>query len=244
MERHVYRRLGELEDRHWWFAARRRILGGILEDICAGRPGLDILEAGCGTGGNLAMLGGFGHLSAFEPDAEARLAAARKSHIPIDDARLPEGLPYGRGRFDLICAFDVIEHVEKDRESLAALGGTLKPGGRLVMTVPALPWLWSRHDEHHHHFRRYTRKSLGAALRAAGLAPVKISYFNTILFPMIAGVRLMGKLFGRDTASDDRMPPLWLNTLLERVFGLERPLLKRFCLPTGVSLLAVAERAP
>jgi SAM-dependent methyltransferase len=243
MERHVYRRLGELEDRHWWFAARRRIIGGILEDICAGRPGLEILEAGCGTGGNLAMLESFGHLRAFEPDAEARLAAARKSHIPIDGGTLPDGLPYGRDRFDVVCVFDVIEHVEKDRESLAALARTLRPGGRLVMTVPAFPWLWSRHDEAHHHFRRYTKESLNSALRAAGLAPVKISYFNTLLFPAIAALRLLGKFLGRDRGSDDRMPPRWLNGLLDRVFGLERPLLRRFSLPAGVSLLAVAERA-
>jgi SAM-dependent methyltransferase len=244
MERHVYRRLGELEDRHWWFAARRRILGGILEDICRGRRDLDILEAGCGTGGNLAMLGRFGRLRAFEPDAEARAAAAEKARLFIDDARLPDGLLYGRNRFDLVCAFDVIEHVEKDSESLAALGSTLKPGGRLVMTVPALPWLWSRHDVHHHHFRRYTRASLEAALRGAGLTPLKISYFNILLFPVIAGVRFAGRLMRRETGSDDRMPPAWLNGLLERVFGLEQGLVRRFCLPTGVSLLAVAERAP
>lgn len=188
------------------------------------------------------MLERFGHLSAFEPDAEARLAAARKSHIPIDDGHLPEGLPYAKGSFDLVCAFDVIEHVEMDRASLAALAGTLRPGGRLVMTVPALPWLWSSHDEAHHHFRRYTRKELDAALRSAGLRPTKVSYFNTLLFPAIAALRLISKTLKRD-GSDDRLPPAWLNRLLDGIFGLERPLLRRFSLPAGVSLLAVAERA-
>ncbi|HEY5597264.1 MAG TPA: class I SAM-dependent methyltransferase, partial [Kiloniellales bacterium] len=129
-----------------------------------------------------------------------------------------------------------------DVESLRRLKEQLAPGGRLVMTVPALPWLWSRHDETHHHFRRYTRGGLEAALVLAGLKPVKISYFNTLLFPLIAGLRLIRKAIGFEGADDDAMPHPAANEILKRIFGFESHLVGRIPLPLGVSLLAVAER--
>ena len=119
------------------------------------------------------------------------------------------------------------------------------PGPRFsvpVMTVPALPWLWSRHDETHHHYRRYTRAGLEAALVLAGLKPVKISYFNTLLFPLIAAVRLVKRLLGHEGAGDDAMPSPAVNEILKRIFGLESRLVGRIPLPLGVSLVAVAER--
>ena len=195
MERDVYNRLDELEDRHWWFAARRTILKRVIERHTAGTSNLKILEAGCGTGGNLQMLSSMGELSAFEPDDDARRLAAGKADCTIAHGTLPDGIPFNGEKFDLIVAFDVIEHVEQDRESLNALRASLAPGGKLIMTVPALPWLWSAHDERHHHFRRYTRSGLRAILQNAGYRPVNLTYFNTLLFPLIAGVRAVKKLF-------------------------------------------------
>ena len=204
--------------------------------------GLRLLEAGCGTGGNLRMLAQFGQLDAFELDGEARDIARGKLPIDIKDGMLPDGIPFAPGRYDIVAAFDVIEHVEQDVESLLRLKEQLAPGGRLVMTVPALPWLWSRHDETHHHFRRYTRGGLEAALVLAGLKPVKISYFNTLLFPLIAGLRLIRKAIGFEGADDDAMPHPAANEILKRIFGFESHLVGRIPLPLGVSLLAVAER--
>ena len=241
MDREVYDRLDQLEDRHWWFAARRTILERVIRDKALRGDRIKILEAGCGTGGNLKMLAALGDLVAFEPDDDARKLAASKSDCEIRHGTLPDGNPYKDEKFDLIVAFDVIEHVKEDEESLAALRQSLAPGGKLIMTVPALPWMWSAHDERHHHFRRYTRGSLEQTLQRAGYRPVDLTYFNTLLFPLIAGVRAIKKLFGMSEAEDDAMPPAPINAILRTIFAAERFLIGRIPLPIGVSLLAVVE---
>jgi SAM-dependent methyltransferase len=243
MERTVYHRLDQLEGQHWWFCARRKILTSVLKQFAPKQANLRVLEAGCGTGGNLKMLSAFGKLDAFELDDEAREIAKGKLPMDIKSGMLPDQIPYAPGKFDVVVAFDVIEHVDQDLESLASLGRQLAPGGRLVMTVPALPWLWSKHDETHHHFRRYTSKQLNETLIKAGLKPVKISYFNTLLFPLIAGLRLVRKAFGITESADDAMPSKPMNGLLKAIFGLESNWVGKISMPFGVSLLAVAERA-
>ncbi len=202
-----------------------------------------VLEAGCGTGGNLAMLARFGKLEAFELDEEARAIAETKMRIKVKPGILPDGIPFKPGSFDVVTAFDVLEHVEQDVASLKKLGEQLTPDGRLFMTVPALPWLWSRHDETHHHFRRYTKASLNEALHKAGLEPVRISYFNTFLFPLIAGLRLLRKKLGIAETADDAMPGPLANSVLKMVFGAESGLVGRLPLPVGVSLMAIARKA-
>jgi SAM-dependent methyltransferase len=242
MERDVYRRLSEIEDTHWWFAARRSVLGALLDRLAGARRDLRILEAGCGTGGNLKMLERYGRVSAFEPDAEARAIAEGKSGLSVSAGTLPEGIPFARDAFDIVVALDVMEHVEKDQAGLAALGKELAPGGRLIITVPAHGWMWSRHDEVHHHFRRYSYDELKTKLEKAGLRPITMTYFNSILFPLIAMVRLVGKALGRQGAGDDHLPSPLLNRILKVLFSSEGRLIGRVRLPVGVSLLAVAER--
>lgn len=244
MDRKVFERLDQLEGNHWWFCARRKILKSVLERFAPKHANLRVMEAGCGTGGNLHMLSKFGTLDAFELDDEARVIAKTKLPLDIKSGMLPDNIPYAPGKFDVVVAFDVIEHVEKDVESLASLGRQLAPGGRLVMTVPALPWLWSKHDETHHHFRRYTSKLLHETLLKAGLEPVRISYFNTLLFPLITGLRLTRKVFGLKEAADDTMPSSMVNRILKTIFGFESNWVGRIPMPIGVSLLAVAQRRP
>jgi SAM-dependent methyltransferase len=243
MERNVYQRLDQLEGQHWWFSARRKILKSAIERFAPDRAQLRVMEAGCGTGGNLQMLSQFGKLDAFEMDAEARVIAKSKLPIDIKDGMLPDNIPFAKKSFDVVVAFDVIEHVEQDVASLASLSEQLAPGGCLIMTVPALPWLWSKHDETHHHFRRYTRKILKDTLLKAGLQPIRISYFNTLLFPAIAGVRLVRKALGITETADDKMPSERTNSLLKMIFGFESNFVGRINLPIGVSLMAVARKA-
>ena len=245
MDRAVFERLDALEGEHWWFAARRDILGHVLERLSR-RAGLEtprILEAGCGTGGNLAMLSGLGTVEAFEHD-EAALAVARGKapDLRLEQGTLPHALPAVQARHDFVVAFDVIEHVERDRDSLAALRTRLKPGGALVMTVPAWPSLWSRHDETHHHFRRYTPAHLRAELEAAGYAVEHLGCYNTLLFPAVVAMRALKRWTGREDA-DDAMPSPFLNRLLRRVFAFERHWIGRITMPFGVSLIAVARPA-
>jgi SAM-dependent methyltransferase len=243
MERDVYQRLDGIEADHWWFKARRLILRSAMARFGPTGPGLRVLEAGCGTGGNLAMLREFGRVEAFESDEEARLVARAKAHMEVRHGALPDDIPF-TGRFDVIALLDVLEHVERDVESLAALARLLAPSGRLYITVPALPWLWSHHDETHHHHRRYTRSALIDCLNQADLAPVSITYFNSILFPLIAAWRLLRKLVRASPAPEDSMPPALINRALTWIFAGESHLLGRMSLPIGVSLLAVAERRP
>jgi SAM-dependent methyltransferase len=241
VEREAYDALRHQQDSHWWFQGRREILTALLKQVMpatAKRPA--ILEAGCGYGGNLRMLAQFGSVSGFELDDSARQYAATTYGTPVVSGRLPEQPGFADQRFDLIVMLDVLEHIEDDTASLARLRAMLNPGGIIVITVPALPWLWSRHDEIHHHKRRYSRKGLQHALRSARLTPVKMGFFNTLLLPLAIGQRLMARLFSREARVDD-VPPKALNSALAAIFALERRMIGKVAMPLGLSLFAVAQ---
>ncbi len=241
MDKNVYLRMAAQDAEHWWFVARRRIL---QDQIAALRlpPGARILEAGCGPGGNLAMLSKFGQLDAFELDDDARQIASARSGIEVRPAKLPGDIGFEPGSFDLIAVLDVIEHIDDDLGSVQALAKLLRPGGRLIVSVPFYPWLWSIHDDRHHHKRRYTRPEVRELIGEAGLVIEKCSYFNTILFPLIVGIRFFKKLASITDKPDDDMPPPFLNAVLARIFGAERFALRHLSLPFGVSVLCIARQ--
>ena len=237
MDAQAYIDMAEIEGCHWWFAARRKILQGIIRDLELPADAR-ILEAGAGTGGNLRMLSGFGQVDAMEMDADASAYAEKSTGSHVEVGSLPSDIPFG-GKYDLICMFDVPEHVEDDAGALTRLASMLEPGGHLVISVPAYTWLWSDHDVVLHHFRRYSRSRLRSDLTTAGLHVCKLSYFNSALFPAAAAARLMGKVFKRQPAGM-RVPPAPLNAVLKRLFGAEAPIIRRANLPFGLSVLAVA----
>lgn len=243
MDPHSYRRMAEIQETHWWYEGRRRILRAVI-----GRLGLPeqarILEAGSGTGANLRMLAAFGTVNGFEPDEFARATARSMAGMDTPPGFLPDDVPY-EGPFDLVSAFDVIEHVDRDAESLAALCRLTAPGGYAVFTVPAFMFLWSRHDEVNHHYRRYRRADFAALLTAAGYEVEFISYYNFCLFPLVAAVRLARRLLGlKGGEADDALPRFKVvNRLLLAVFAAERHVLGRMALPFGVSIIAVCRRA-
>lgn len=241
MDRAVFDRMEAIDSEHWWFVARRAIVDRLIARFAPGRTGLQLLEIGCGTGSNLAMLGQFGAVEAIEPDDRAREIATARSGLVIRDGLLPD-VPIADAHFDLILMLDVLEHVEADRATLAMLHSKLKPGGRLMLTVPAAPWMWSAHDVEHHHFRRYTAKALGQALTDAGFRIVHRSHYNTLLYPLIAVARLVGKITGK-AGGDDAMPPRWINTMLTRIFRSEARWVPWLNSPVGVSLAVIAEPA-
>jgi SAM-dependent methyltransferase len=141
----------------------------------------------------------------------------------------------------LIALLDVLEHVPDDLASLRAIHRRLKPGGALLLTVPANPWMWSAHDAAHHHFRRYTKKQLAELFLRSGLEVQLLSYFNTLLFPLVAAARVTGKVTRKDSA-DDSLPSAPVTSVLRRVFGLEAGIIGRVPMPFGVSLVAVVRR--
>ena len=241
MDAQVFQRMAELDDRHWWFVARRRILRALIKRKVRPPKGARILEIGCGTGHNLAMLGEFGKVDASELDDGARALAKARLGRNVASAALPDLSMFKAKSFDLIALLDVLEHVDNDATALAAIRTRLKVGGKLLVTVPANRWMWSAHDAAHHHHRRYTKQELRQAGEKAGFRIDLLSHFNTILFPPIAAARLAGKLLGRESA-DDSIPPGPLNGLLRTVFGLEAPLVGRVPMPFGVSLVAVFTR--
>jgi SAM-dependent methyltransferase len=241
MERAVFDRMAELDEQHWWFLARRRILAALIARIVCPARDARILEVGCGTGHNLAMLGAFGKVDACELDRSARSLASKRLGRRVKDARLPDLSMFDRDSYDLVALLDVLEHVPDDIGSLRAIHRRLKPGGALLLTVPANPWMWSAHDVAHHHFRRYTRATLRRLFDQAGFEIQLLSHFNSLLFPPIAAARLVGKARGNDGA-DDALPAARANALLNMVFGLEAGLIGRLPMPFGVSLVAVVRR--
>jgi SAM-dependent methyltransferase len=242
MDRAIYDRMAEIDAGHWWFVARRRIVSALITQHVPLKPEARILEVGAGTGSNLAMLQRFGEVDAIEPDEGARALASRRGGIAVKGGLLPDQVEIADGRYDLIVLLDVLEHIEHDVASLKVLRRKLAPGGRMLLTVPAAPWMWSAHDVAHHHKRRYTAATLRAAFREGGLRVRHMSHFNSLLYPLIATVRLLGRLTGRE-GGDDAMPSPPVNSLLERTFASERHLVTRGALPFGVSLLAVVEPA-
>lgn len=239
MDRTVYNNMRKIEGRHWWFRARREILADQLAHLDL-RPDARILEVGCGTGGNLEMLERFGSVTGIEPDPEARQHAQDSTGVTVLPGMLPHGLPAFDERFDLMAALDVVEHLDDDATSLAALRALLKPKGILFTTVPAHPWMWSRHDELHHHKRRYRKADYVRLIEAAGLHVRKATFFNSVLYPPIALARL-AKVGERSGRADDALPSPLLNELLRQAFAVEKHPLRRMDLPFGVSLLVIAE---
>ncbi len=230
------------EEEHWWFRARRRITESLLNRYNP-PPHAAILDAGCGSGGNLALLSTYGKVHAFETYETARNLAKARGIGEVADGSLPGNIPFGEQAFDLITMFDVLEHIEDDAASLTALHARLVENGKLLLTVPACPLLWGKHDAMHHHFRRYTKRLLAERLEAAGFKVELCNYFNFWLFPLALAARLLDRLRGNDRASiGSATPPAPLNHLLYALMASERFLIPHIPLLFGVSLIAVASK--
>ncbi len=246
MEPELYRAHAELEDHHWWFTGRRAVVQEVLERRLPAMPGRRILDVGCGSGGMLSILRPFGEVEGMEASDQA-LGYARKrlgDSVRLSKGELPGGIPAGR-RYELITAFDVIEHLDEPVEALKAIHAALVPDGLFLCTVPAYPFLWSEHDEASHHRRRYTAALLSEQLSAAGFRLRFRTFFNSLLFPPIAAARLLQRLLPANAGhprNDLEEAPRVVNAVLRRIFSSERHLVARTALPFGVSLLALAER--
>ncbi len=241
MEQRAYQEMGRIQDRHWWFVARRRILETIIKSLDIPEP-RSILEVGCGMGGNLPMLKRLGQVTGIEADDPARDWVANHLGVTVHPGHLPHGLllPVGE-RFGLICLLDVLEHVEDDLGSLQTLGELLEARGKVLVTVPAYQWLWSAHDESLHHVRRYTARRLRKVAERAGLRVARISYFNTLLFPLAALARAASKATGREGLAGNELPAGWINSVFRSIFASEASILKYVSLPFGVSIMVVLE---
>jgi len=247
MEHDAYVEMAATEQAHWWFRGRRQILAAVIARLQLPKAAR-ILELGSGTGGNFQMLQRFGQLTAVETNALARALSLRNAWgmVEVKAGFLPDGLPE-LGKFDLICLFDVLEHVEQDEASLRVVRELLAPGGAVVITVPAFAKLWGLHDVQMHHKRRYERAELAAKLSQAGFLIPEISYSNMFLFPaalLMRGADALAQRLGRRKASGTATLPYLLNEAFAAIFGAERFFIGRMRLPIGLSLLAVVRAAP
>ncbi len=247
MEAHYYLEYSRMEREHWWFEGRRQILGAVIDRLAEPCPRPRILDLGCGTGESSRHLSQFGHVTAIDL-SELALTFCRHKALP----RLVRGdavhLPFADGSFDLVCGLDILEHLAEEEQALTEMRRICRPGGQILITVPALPILWSRHDVVNHHQRRYRKAGLRSAVARAGLQPEILTYFNTFLLPPALLVRLGSRLASRATPPSETHSDLACSRggifsgLLRRVFAMERTLVGRIPLPLGVSLLCVAQK--
>jgi SAM-dependent methyltransferase len=242
MEHDIYLKMREIEDTHWWFAARRSIIESVIASLKL-PPGARILDMGSGTGGNLSLLSRFGVVTGIESDDTALMLSLSRKVAPVLKGCLPDNLPCCNETFDLIVMLDVLEHVDDDRSAMKALARLLAPDGFFVATVPAFPCLWGDHDIQHHHKRRYRYSMLNTVCCEAGLKILHMTYYNTVLFPIIFAVRLFRRLKpAAVTGRDVRLPSSVINTILKSLFASERHLIGRMRLPFGASILVIAAK--
>jgi SAM-dependent methyltransferase len=244
MDERLMNAMLELDDRHWWYRGRRRIIRAELDRLPI-RAGARVLDAGCGSGRTLEELAPYGDVCGIELDPSAAGMARARGRGEVRIGRLEE-LPWEDGWFDLITCLDVIEHTPDDRVTLRELRRVCRPGGFLLVTVPAYQGLWSMHDVANHHYRRYSRPRLRAAARDTGWRMARMTSFNGLLLAPAAAVRLAERRRLREPNSDYKpaltLGPEWLNSLLEQPLRIEARWLGRGrTMPAGLSLLAVLE---
>ena len=240
MDPKIYKEIVEQEESHWWFRARRSIVRSLLQRINLPKNA-NILEAGCGGGGNLGLLAEYGNVYAFEIEDSVRSHAKTRAIGEIATGSLPNQIPFDDTRFDLVTMFDVLEHIDDDRASLIALKKRMNPNGVLLLTVPAFQRLYSQHDIMHHHKRRYSKIQLKELIASTGLRLEFISYWNCLLFPIAALVRLAVKLgLIKNNTYGSKQPPGWVNNALCGLVTSEKYIMKFAGLPFGLSLIAVA----
>jgi SAM-dependent methyltransferase len=247
MKPELYETFSAVEDRHWWFCARRKYIRRLTERFVAPGDGNTFCEIGCGTGGNLPMLAREATVDAVEMDDYGRACAIARNVEgvrTIEAGSLPNELPFS-GPYQAVYSLDVIEHLREDCAAVRAMGELLSGDGTLFLTVPAYQWMWSYHDEANHHIRRYTRGELCRVVEEAGLQVVYSSYFNTILAPLAIAARFADKFVGMFRSPRGsiglEMPPAWINRILAAIFGLERHLAGRVSAPFGLSIVVVAK---
>lgn len=244
MRREEIQALDRLETTYWWHIGRRAVIRGLLRGFVALPKDALILDLGCGTGRNVALLGAFGRALGADPSPDAlRIAHGLGLAGRLVGAHA-ERLPFRDGAFDLVTVLDLLEHLEDDLAGLVEMRRVLKPEGFLLAAVPAYRFLWSEHDEALGHRRRYVASELHQKLNAAGYAVVKRTYAITFAFPLILAFRIWRGLFpraGRLRASYVLLPA-WLNAVFSSLLSLEARLMRAMNLPLGTSIFVVARR--
>lgn len=250
MDPQFYKEYYTLERTNWWFTARLAILEGILKKkITLGKSNLKILNVGVATGATSEMLSKYGDVTSVEYDDECCKFLKEKTGIEAVNASLTD-LPYSDNEFDLVCAFDVVEHIEDDNLAVSEIQRVLRSQGSYFLTVPAYQFLWSNHDVVNHHFRRYTKTEFNNLFQGNKLEVNYSSYFNFWLFTPIALTRFVLNMFSRkskeSSGSDNDLTSSSkiINKVLYPIFKSELGLLRLgLKLPFGVSIMSIGKKS-
>ncbi len=228
-----------VQSSHWWFEGRRRILETLLDGLDLD-PDAALVEVGCGTGANVPVLRKFGKTLGLDRSRQA-LETARDAfdHVLLADA---DRLPLASDSTGLVCALDVVEHLDDDLGALKEMVRVLRPGGKLLVFVPAFRFLWGLQDEMSHHKRRYRKGQIMDLVRRSGARVLRAGYFNFWLFGPIALARTLWRLHPVQAPSENLWTPQWVDRPLARLFASERHVLARWSPPFGVSAFVVAEK--
>ena len=243
MKEHTYPIMFRIEQSHWWYTGRRKILMSFVEDICRRvtdrRP--RILDVGCGTGANLLMLSQYGDAEGVDISQDA-LAFCRERGLANVKLGAGEKLPYEDATFDLVTALDVVEHMDDDLAGLREMRRVLRPGGRVLLFVPTFMFLWGVQDDVSNHRRRYRLAELRRVLEQAGFEIERTTYANITFFLPILLVRKLMRLTGIKAESENNINVSAFNGVLGKLLGAESWILKRMNIPFGVSGLCVARK--
>lgn len=242
MDPSEYRTIYAVEDRHWWYVGMQRITTALVEAAYPGRTDLRILDAGCGTGAAMGYLSRFGRVTGCDLSPLALGFCTARGLRRLGQASVT-ALPFAAGQFDLVTSFDVLYHraVGDYRDALREFHRVLRPGGRVLLRLPAYDWLRGRHDAVIHTARRFTTAEVGAALGETNFAVERLTYANTLLFPPALVKRLLERVLppGPPGRSDVAANPAWLDGALAAVLGAETVWLRRRDLPVGLTVVAL-----
>lgn len=250
MDPQFYQEYYKLEREGWWFRARSSILESYMKTLSGRGSDIMILNVGAATGATSEMLSKYGTVTSVEYDKDCCEFMTEKTGMEVVHASLTD-LPFEDNFFDIICAFDVIEHIENHELAAKEIHRVLKSNGNYFITVPAFQFLWSTHDVINHHYRRYTKNNLNILLQKAGLKKTTSSYFNFWLFFPIATIRTILNIIPRkksikSSGSDNEIfrSSKIINVIAFSIFKSERLLLRKgIKLPFGVSILSIGTKA-
>lgn len=245
MEAEEYATIYALEQRHWWYVGMLRNSLRLLQRFLPDRPDLRLLDAGCGTGGAMLAMQRYGAVSGLDYSPLA-LGFCRRRGLTATVQASVTHVPVNTSSMDAVTSFEVLYHaaVADDTGAIREFARVLRPGGVVLLRLPAFELLRSSHDAMVHTRHRYTTAEVRRKLVAAGLQPLRVTYANSLLFPLVAGIRLLQRLLGRGHAksSDVQETSPLVNGLLLKVLALEGALLERFDIPVGLSVLAIARK--
>lgn len=241
MDASAYAGIYAIEERLWWYRGRRKICFGLLDRFLANRQNLEILDVGCGTGYNLTLLQRYGRAQGVDMSPEA-LEFCRLRGVDAVTLHQAGELPFPDQSFDLLTAFDVIEHIDDDRGALAEFSRVLRPEGWLLLYTPALPWLYNEHDRIVHHKRRYLGPELREKLESSGYQVLHLAYSNLLVLPLVLLARALARLGPPGRHQEMEIPHPTINAAVTALCYAEAPLVGRALLPVGMSLVAMARK--